>query len=552
MTVEDFRRLDEEEKKREEEGVRPITGDEQVLKQVLRPGQGRERPRKNSSVLVHFVLKLEDGTLLYTTRDGDPLSLPHLEGASGKEITKGLQVALRFMRKSEVSQIIVYPEYGYDKEGETSLGVPPNATLIYEVELISFINKLEVGEEIQKWLLCEGEGWDIPNFDTLCTVHIHCLNTEETVTFYNTNQAEPLQLRLGVDGIEEGLTKGLSKSLGMMKKGEICKCVISERLGYGKEGNKTYGIPPNVGLVYIIHLISFTKRLQKWDLSETEKLEMAQTLKAEGNLLYNQKRYDAARRKYKYSLQYVKEMGEEARQLKNTTKGNLSAVYLCIGGKDDHVISNLTEVLNEGGASEKVYYRRGMAYLNKKMWDEARKDFISAQLLAPTSSDVLQALNKLDRLTAREEKEELLLWKQTFQKMDEENKFLSNLSSQAVSKVQEVDCSTSSSNSNCSSSSDDGADTSPTRTVQDEEHDSDDGSGVGIPKKELKSLKSQKKHFSVNKKNASVNAQDGIGCVFFFFFPLRPCQFQVVGRRRGNRKRFYTKNCSLFPNPQEN
>eukprot|EP01126_Amoeba_proteus_P034968 TRINITY_DN3512_c0_g1_i10.p1 TRINITY_DN3512_c0_g1~~TRINITY_DN3512_c0_g1_i10.p1 ORF type:complete len:168 (-),score=36.05 TRINITY_DN3512_c0_g1_i10:73-576(-) len=138
MTVEDFRRLDEEEKKREEEGVRPITGDEQVLKQVLRPGQGRERPRKNSSVLVHFVLKLEDGTLLYTTRDGDPLSLPHLEGASGKEITKGLQVALRFMRKSEVSQIIVYPEYGYDKEGETSLGVPPNATLIYEVEVRPF------------------------------------------------------------------------------------------------------------------------------------------------------------------------------------------------------------------------------------------------------------------------------------------------------------------------------------------------------------------------------------------------------------------------------
>lgn len=62
MTVEDFRRLEEEERKREEtvwtsfrafnttQGERPINSDGSVIKQILRPGTGRERPRVGSVV----------------------------------------------------------------------------------------------------------------------------------------------------------------------------------------------------------------------------------------------------------------------------------------------------------------------------------------------------------------------------------------------------------------------------------------------------------------------------------------------------------------------
>lgn len=85
------------------------------------------------------------------------------------------------MRRGELSIITVKPtvqkqatEDKKDTNAATvgadgaSLKLPEDSVVVYEVELISFITKMEIGEELQKWLLVEGDGWDVPRFASTC------------------------------------------------------------------------------------------------------------------------------------------------------------------------------------------------------------------------------------------------------------------------------------------------------------------------------------------------------------------------------------------------
>lgn len=50
----------------------------------------------------------------------------------------GLNMALKGMKKGEKALIKVPSKYGFGEEGDQEKGVPANATLFYEVELVSF------------------------------------------------------------------------------------------------------------------------------------------------------------------------------------------------------------------------------------------------------------------------------------------------------------------------------------------------------------------------------------------------------------------------------
>lgn len=57
-----------------------------------------------------------------------------------EQVVDGLDRAVMTMKKGEVALVSVAAEYGYQTEIKTDLAVvPPKATLIYEVELVSFV-----------------------------------------------------------------------------------------------------------------------------------------------------------------------------------------------------------------------------------------------------------------------------------------------------------------------------------------------------------------------------------------------------------------------------
>ncbi len=47
------------------------------------------------------------------------------------------------MKKGEVAEVTIDPEFGFGADGNASLGVPPNATLLYKVEVDSFVKDKE-------------------------------------------------------------------------------------------------------------------------------------------------------------------------------------------------------------------------------------------------------------------------------------------------------------------------------------------------------------------------------------------------------------------------
>jgi FKBP-type peptidyl-prolyl cis-trans isomerase len=65
------------------------------------------------------------------------LSFPLGEG-SEFGICEGLERAIEKFKKGEKSRIVLKAKYAFKAEGNSDLGIPPNADVEYEVELKNF------------------------------------------------------------------------------------------------------------------------------------------------------------------------------------------------------------------------------------------------------------------------------------------------------------------------------------------------------------------------------------------------------------------------------
>lgn len=100
---------------------------------VLKQGEG-ETPKRGSLIEVHYTGRLLDGTKFDSSVDrGQPF---HFALGSGRVI-RGWEEAFLDMKKGEKRILIVPPHLGY---GSVGMGnIPPNATLVFEVELLDFL-----------------------------------------------------------------------------------------------------------------------------------------------------------------------------------------------------------------------------------------------------------------------------------------------------------------------------------------------------------------------------------------------------------------------------
>lgn len=53
-------------------------------------------------------------------------------------ITNGLEMAIKKMKQNERSKLHMQPSYAFGQEGNKELGVPSNACVTFETELVSF------------------------------------------------------------------------------------------------------------------------------------------------------------------------------------------------------------------------------------------------------------------------------------------------------------------------------------------------------------------------------------------------------------------------------
>ena len=99
-------------------------------------GEGA-RPSAGDKVTVHYRLLLSSGDVVDSSYDrGQPFSFVVGVG----KVIKGWDEALQQMSKGQKSSLIIPPEIGYGERGAGGV-IPPNATLIFEVELLDIDRK---------------------------------------------------------------------------------------------------------------------------------------------------------------------------------------------------------------------------------------------------------------------------------------------------------------------------------------------------------------------------------------------------------------------------
>lgn len=108
----------------------PQTTEEGLVIEDLECGDGTEA-EVNQLITVHYTGTLEDGTKFDSSKDrGEPFQFVLGAGM----VIRGWDEGFQGMKTGGVRKLTVPPELAYGEAGRD--GIPPNATLIFEVELL--------------------------------------------------------------------------------------------------------------------------------------------------------------------------------------------------------------------------------------------------------------------------------------------------------------------------------------------------------------------------------------------------------------------------------
>lgn len=204
---------------------RPPELPEGITKEIIKEADESawRHPKKGDELTLHYVGTFEDGSKFDSSRDrGAPINVTVGTG----QVIKGWEHGLPTMKKGEIAKFTIQPQHAYGEAGQEPT-IPPNAVLVFEIELISWLAKDDVFRDggVIKSVVQEGQGYETPKKDE----EVRCSLKVSTKSGEVLLEKSGFETIIGACTLEpEALANVVDKVLKDMKAEEKCSLDVAE------------------------------------------------------------------------------------------------------------------------------------------------------------------------------------------------------------------------------------------------------------------------------------------------------------------------------------
>nr|CAA34914.1 unknown protein [Mus musculus] len=369
-------------------------------------------------VFVHYTGWLLDGTKFDSSLDRkDKFSFDLGKG----EVIKAWDIAVATMKVGEVCHITCKPEYAYGAAGSPPK-IPPNATLVFEVELFEFKGEDLTEEEdggIIRRIRLGVKAMQGPNDGAMVEVALEGYHKDRLF-----DQRE-LCFEVG-EGESLDLPCAWRRPFSAWRKESIPSCTSNLAMllaVWGRRGSRSHR---TAELRYEVRLKSFEKAKESWEMSSARSWSRATYVKERGTAYFKEGKYKQALLQYKkivswleYESSFSGEEMQKVHALRLASHLNLAMCHLKLQAFSA-AIESCNKALELDSNNEKGLFRRGEAHLAVNDFDLARADFQKVLQLYPSNKAAKTQLAVCQQRTRRQLAREKKLYANMFERLAEE------------------------------------------------------------------------------------------------------------------------------------
>jgi len=370
-----------------------LSKDGGVIRKTLKRGVIDRKPTHGFEVSVHYVGKLSNGEVFYSTRDNNQ-TLTWFVGEN--TVLKCFNVAVMHMAVGDVYLLKVRSDYAYGEKGNAEFNIGPNTNIEIEIELMESyeINRIAIPFNVKKKILRQGERTATPFEGIEATVLVKgCADNSHPFHVIN----EPTTFKVGSGELPELIDMGIESmkwnelAVFTFYDSDMCHGshpLFSEKIEHTKAQKFTYEV----------ELISFEKKKAP-EYSGKEAIQEASRLKDVGNSFFKGGRLRMAYFKYQKALTLLEKASAKQKSIEDIQlllHLNVAAVSLK-WQKYEETIKHCDKVLEIDKSNLKAFFRRGQAHYHRGYFDEAKSDFIEAEALSNDDQEIKQWIRQVNQ-----------------------------------------------------------------------------------------------------------------------------------------------------------
>jgi FK506-binding protein 4/5 len=388
-----------------------------LFKRVLREGHSMNTPPMNSEVIVHYTGTLKaNGFKFDSSKDRkEPFTFKLGEGS----VIRGWDVGVATMKKGEVAEFLIHPEYGYGLDGSGS-NIPPNAWLVFEIEMLDWMLQ-DVSDRKDRSLLrvkiVEGEGWETAMDGATVTANYTLYVRDRNANLESTENRTAIERRENVQFVvgDEQVVSFVEKSSQKVKKGGkstfyyypsgtiATPATLQYTVHSDLEKQFYVGNTSDKCLELELEVVSFVNQEKEWSMDGEQRLTAAHHCKEEGNEYFKMERLTLALKRYNRITELLssdrkfnEQQKEESKKIKLAVYNNMAVVEYKMKNFTD-VIKYSTKALEIQSTNVKALFKRAQAHSAKGDNELARGDLTKAIEYEPDNQLVKSELNKINQ-----------------------------------------------------------------------------------------------------------------------------------------------------------